>query len=146
MKETHVLKWLNDLIGQDVALTEMLEGRIFLDKAERGTPNPSLVYQITSMDFEEYLGNKLDEDHTIVIELRCYAKSRDEASEMRYKLANILNRVTCERVNISYQGEEASFLPKYSKFSGFTYSYEEGIENNGDDYGAIGQWLVTASE
>lgn len=146
MNTNYILAWLVSQIKEHDALGGIFEGRIFPDKAKQGTKNPCLIYQLLGSEFEEHLDHRKKSDSELSVQIRVYASSRALANELRDSISKLLNADHCGRQSIDYSGSAESFRILRSHFSGYSDTFEEGNEPNGDDYGAIGVWSADVAE
>ena len=97
MIEENVIQWLLDkLAGLDSSLR--MNGRVFPDKASKGTGNPCLIYQTLGGENPEVTDSGPVQTGTFDIQLRYYTGQRFLATRAREILRQALQNAECETV------------------------------------------------
>ena len=136
MIEENVIQWLLDkLSGLDSSLR--MNGRVFPDKAPKGTGNPCLIYQTLGGENPEVTDSGPVETGTLDLQLRYYAGQRFLATRAREILRQALQNAECETVeNLRIDG------------TGFVNAGDT-FEKETEDYGANAilsiHWSTVAS-
>lgn len=142
MNPTILCQWMIAKIASHPDLPNLIGDRAFPDQAPRGTQNPCLIYQVLDAQFEDDLDARNVEEGEFSIQFRAYASSRIESNQVRHLMKTLL---TESGVTGDQSAGATSFRILASSVTSFDDTFEENSDE-GDDYGSIFIWNVTANE